>query len=230
MGKRLLVGVTLFLIAGVALMSCGRPSGPVQEGTLAFSGPAEIGVAAGQLVPGTGMGYVEKVGDTAKVRIGEERAFKRPGDSLNWAGSPLRGTDLEVKQRVLWFNDETLQLAGTVRLDVHNADPQPGPIPSQPEEPDPRLVVYRLPVLYRVQTGDNIPGTTLAYEGQGEEGARLGGLAEGEYPYREVGDSIAWQGQLRSGVFLDLLVRTTLFDDSGLTVAGFATVMLQTET
>jgi hypothetical protein len=230
MAKRLLVVVTLLLVAGSALLGCSKPGGPILEGTLIYSGPAEIGVGAGQLVPGTDVGYLEKVDDTAKVRIGEQRAFKRPGDSLNWAGSPLRGTDLELKQRVLWFNDRTLQLAGTVRLDIRNADPQRGPIPGQPEEPDPSLVVYKLPVLYRVKTGENIPGTTLVYGGQAEEGARLGGLSAGEYPYRQVGDSIAWQGQLRSGVFLDLLVRATLFDDSGLTVAGFATIMLQTET
>ena len=77
-----------------------------------------------------------------------------------------------------------------------------------------------LPVVYRVERGEAIPGTTITYEGQEPEGARLGNV-EG-YPYRRVGDSILWEGKLLPGLWLDLLARTALIGEDQLDVVGTA--------
>ena len=56
--------------------------------------------------------------------------------------------------------------------------------------------------------------------GETEKGAHLGNV-EG-YPYREVGDSIVWRGQLRDRLWLELNLRTALISEKSLNVAGIA--------
>jgi hypothetical protein len=85
-------------------------------------------------------------------------------------------------------------------------------------------VHYSGPVIYSVKLGQRIPGTTVTYEGHGEDGAQLGGT--GDYPFRKEGDSVLWEGQLRDGVYLRLDVRAVQFDDRNLRVAGLATIWL----
>ena len=46
------------------------------------------------------------------------------------------------------------------------------------------------------------------------------------YAYRKVGDSIVWQGKLKEGVYVVVNVRTFLYTDSFLQVAGTAEVVL----
>ncbi len=86
---------------------------------------------------------------------------------------------------------------------------------------------HTVPVLYWVDRGKAIPGTTLTYQGKTDQGALLGGV-EG-YPYRKTADSILWEGRLRDRVWLQLEGRTGLFDDDRLQVLGLATVWVDLE-
>jgi hypothetical protein len=180
-------------------------------------------------VPGTDIEYVGLTNNkTAEVRIGGQRALKRGSDSLEWKGSPVEGVSMQLSDRVLWFGGDQLQLAGTIRLSVNQATPKPASVPQITEQSTPNLIVYKLPILYRVKRKEAIPGTTLTYVGKTDKGAQLAGLPQDEYPYRQVGDSIAWQGQLRSKVYLDLVARTVVYNEDSLNVTGLATIILET--
>lgn len=201
------------------------------KNTLLYKGPIEQTVPAGSFLSGTKIKYVGLTKDnTAEVSINGQRAFKRSSDSLDWAGSPVKGVQVQLSDRVLWIDQERLRLAGTIRLKVDNVTPKTSSVPQLPDKPTPNLIVYKVPIIYRVKPGEAIPGTTLTYVGNTEKGAQLGGggLPKDEYPYRQVGDSIAWQGQLRSGVYLNLLARTVLYNDDSLNVTGLATIILTT--
>lgn len=197
--------------------------------TLVYKGPIEQSVPAGSFVPGTDIEYVGLTNNkTAEVRIGGQRALKRGSDSLEWKGSPVEGVSMQLSDRVLWFGDDRLQLAGTIRLSVNQATPKPASVPQMIDQATPNWVAYKLPIIYRVKRGETIPGTTLTYVGKTDKGAQLAGLPKDEYPYRQVGDSIAWQGQLRSKVYLDLVARTVVYNEDSLNVTGLATIILKT--
>ncbi len=197
--------------------------------TLLYKGPIEQTVPAGSFLSGTNIKYVGLTKDnTAEVSINGQRAFKRSTDSLDWAGSPVKGVQVQLSDRVLWLDQQRLRLAGTIRLRVDNVTPKTSSVPKIPDKPTPNLIVYKVPIIYRVKPGEAIPGTTLTYVGNTEKGAQLGGLPKDEFPYHQVGDSIAWQGQLRSGVYLNLLARTVLYNDDSLNVTGLASIILTT--
>ncbi|HAJ61245.1 MAG TPA: hypothetical protein DCP31_19960 [Cyanobacteria bacterium UBA8543] len=203
----------------------------LSKNTLLYQGPIEQTIPAGSFLSGTNIKYVGLTKDnTAEVSINGQRAFKRSTDSLDWTGSPVKGVQVQLSDRILWLDQERLRLAGTIRLKVDNVTPKTGSVPKIPDKPTPSLIVYKVPVIYRVKRGEAIPGTTLTYVGNTEKGAQLGGggLPKDEYPYRQVGDSIAWQGQLRSGVYLNLLARTVLYNEDSLNVTGLATIILST--
>jgi hypothetical protein len=198
--------------------------------TVAYRGPIEQSVPVGSSLPGTDIKYVGVTPDnTAEVRINGQRAFKRSSDSLNWTGSPVEGVQVQLSDRVLWFGEKQLQLGGTMRLAVDQVNPKPSAVPKISDKSTSKLIVYKLPVVYRVKVGETIPGTTLTYLRNTGKGAELGGFPKDQYPYRQAGDSIAWQGQLRSGVYLDLLARTVFYNDNNLNVTGLATIILETD-
>lgn len=200
---------------------------PAPKNELVYRGPIEHTISAGSFLPGTPIKYVGLTADkTAEVQINGQRAFKRVSDSLDWTGTPVANINVHLNDRVLWFGEQQLQLVGTIRLTVNGVAPKRDAIPPLPKQPTPSLLVYKVPVVYRVKRGEAIPGTTLTYVGKTENGAELGGLPKDEYAYRQVGDSIAWQGQLRSRVYLDLLLRTTVYDDQTLNLTGLATLIL----
>ncbi len=199
------------------------------QGTLVYKGPIEQSIPAGSLVPGTDIEYVGLTNNkTAEVRLGGQRALKRQSDSLEWKGSPVEGVTVQLSDRVLWFGEDRLQLAGTIRLNVNQATPKPASVPPITDQSTPNLIAYKLPIIYRVKRGEAIPGTTLTYVGKTQKGAQLAGLPKDEYPYRQIGDSISWQGQLRSKVYLDLVARTVLSNEDSLNVTGWATIILKT--
>ncbi|AOY79835.2 hypothetical protein BJP36_07730 [Moorena producens JHB] len=226
--KRLLIATTVLLAVVPTTTSCSLlERQPRSNSTLVYKGPVRQEVKAGSLIPGTDIRYISRTEDkTAEVLINGQRAFKRSGDSLDWTGSPLRGVEMRLNQRVLVYSDERLQAGGTVRLTVDGVSSQPGWVPQVPDQTNPSLVVYKVPVLYQVKQGETIPGTTLSYTGKTEKGAQLGGLPAGESPYRQGGDSISWRGELRPRVYLDLVVRTAFYNEDRLNVTGFATVIL----
>jgi hypothetical protein len=181
---------------------------------LPYSGPIEVSVDQGAVLPGTNTRYLGQTERGAQLSIGGQEAIKKIGDSLDWRGDMVRGVAVDQTLRVALITDQSLHSLGTVRIIVTNPIAEPGPVN--------RLapVHYKVPVGYHVEAGQTIPGTTLIYAGKSGDSAELDNI-EG-YPYRKLGDSITWQGQLRTGLWLDLNLRAMLITDAQLDLVGTA--------
>jgi len=215
--KRLKVFIALGLLL-VGVVSCGLRSGkgPVE---LTYTAPVEIGVKAGEDLPGTSIRYVGKSEKGAEVLIAGQHAFKQKGDSLDWKGDPVEGASVDLSLRILWFTEDTLHLVGTGKVVVRQPNPQPAFI-----QTDWPLKFTNAPVVYGVARNEYIPGTTVEYLGKEEEGAHLGGI-DG-YPYRKGADSILWDGKLREKVYLRLNVRVLYIGENSLRVGGTASIWI----
>jgi hypothetical protein len=206
-----LVAVVLFL--GGCLIRPGQT-----DTRLTYQLPTTLTVPVGQAVPGTDIVYESLADQGAYLRIQGQRALKRAGDSVSWKGAPIEGVSVNLALRVLSFSPTELRLVGTVKIVVEGTQPTAGVIHTTSP------LHFSGPVAYGVGQGARIPGTTVTYEGQTEDGAKLGGVEE--YPFRKTGDSILWEGSLRSNVYIRLELRAVQFDDRGLRVAGLATLWL----
>ena len=205
--------VLLCLSAGCLI----RPS--KQTSNLAYNLPTKITVPIGEVVPGTDIRYVSMSETGAHMMIRGQDALKRKGDSVDWKGTPRAGVFVDLKLRIVWHTEDEMHLVGTAKVTVEGADPVEGSASTSSS------ISYGGPVVYNLSRGAHIPGTTATYEGETDDGAKLGGM-EG-YPYRKVGDSIYWEGSLRDGVSLRLDVRALQFDEKALRVGGLASLWIE---
>jgi hypothetical protein len=185
---------------------------------LPYAGPVEIGIRKGEFLPGTGIQYLGRTEDGAQVSIDGKQALKKVGDSLDWASEMVRGVNVDQTYRVALITEDSLHVAGTVRIIVYQPVVQAEVVNTSAP------VHFKLPVGYHVDKDAAIPGTTITYLGKTEQGAQLGNI-EG-YAYRKLGDSIVWEGKLREGVWIELVLRTALIGDSTLDVIGTADVWI----
>lgn len=214
--------LSLALIFLTAAGCSGFLGAKTPEGHIIYNAPTKKTVPIGEFLPGTGIQYVGPVADKgAELMLNGERAYKKVADSVDWQGSPVAGVDLELGQRILWYNDESLGLGGSVRIDIADVNPQPlGSLPDTP-------IHFAIPTTYQVKVGETIPGTLLRIEGiDKEKGVELSGFAETQYRYRKVADSVQWQGSLRPGVAVSLELRVAWIRDNKVQLAGIANVLM----
>lgn len=212
--KACIIAASIAVLIGLA----GCLSGPGRSSRLTYQLATALSVPVGETLPPTGIRYDRMEERGAYLIIDGQEALKKKGDSLSWSGEPWEGVSLALKQRVLWYTEEELHLVGTAKVVVDETQPAAGPIATTSP------VKYSGPVAYGVKKGSTIPGSTLTYLGKTDEGAELGGLSE--YPYRMAGDSIVWEGTLRSGVYSRLDLRVVQFDDRALRVGGVVTLWI----
>jgi hypothetical protein len=204
----------------VLLVTC-MPDRGGQRGELHYRGPTELSIARGEFLAGTPLQYLGKTEDGTLVSIEGQQALKKTGDSLNWVHNPVDGVAVDLNLRVALITEEKLHVLGTVKASV--LDPVPHPAEIEASAP----IRYKLPVNYRIKKGQTIPGTDILYLGETEKGAHLANV-EG-YPYRELGDSIVWRGQLRDRLWLELNLRTAFISKNSLNVAGIAELSITPE-
>ncbi len=204
----------LMLILGLQLTACVRSD----HGTLRYSGPTEQSIAVGQTLPGANVRYARETPDGAELWIDDQRAVKKIGDFVGWQGYLGRDFQADLGLRVVYYTADKVQLAGTADLTISNVNPTPAVFPERP------VVAYRVPVTYNIARGDTVPGTSLTYEGKTEQGARIGGLPPGDYPYRQAADSLVWSGRLTEGALLRVDLRVVIFTEQRIQLAGIATV------
>ena len=209
--RRLLPLLTLSLLL-LLLPGCTLGPGAPQPGTLNYEGPQTYTLKPGELLPGTDVRYVGQADGAARFLIGGQQADKQELDSLFWSGSPMPGVNLDLRLRVLWFTHSEVHVAGTVRVNLSGVEPRPGAVPDQAP------LRYQVPVAYGLAAGATAPGAGLTYEGKAPEGARFGGV-EG-YAFRQVGDSLRWEGYLRDRVAVRHVVRLVQFDEKTARLAG----------
>lgn len=209
--------VLIALLLGACSFIPGASRG--SSGSLSFDGATEHGVRPGETIPGTNIRFVRDTGDGAEVTINDQRVIKKVGDSLDWKGTVAPGVDVSMPQRIVLVSNDRLQTVGTVRVTVTGVSPQPGPVPAGGR------YTYKVASGASIRKGDRVPGTTLVYRGKTDEGAEFEGT--GDYPYRRLGDSVTWQGQIVPGVYLDTTLRVGAYTDDVVTLAGLATIIVQ---
>lgn len=214
MFKRAFLSVVVFALALLATGACDG-----QSSELNYTAPFEVGVTAGNFLPGTELQYIGMVDDRAEVYIKGQRALKQKGDSLSWKGQVGQGVSLDLESRVLWFDEATLHIGGTAKVAVKDASVRAATLPETAP-----LTFGNAPVAYTVKKGERIPGTLLTYKKKTDEGAELGGTDD--YPYRKAGDSIVWAGAVKENVWLEIDVRVGVYTDQTLTVAGLASIWI----
>jgi hypothetical protein len=198
---------------------------PIQQtpaGAINFNGPTERQISVGDWIPGTNMVLAAMIPEGAEFEIGSLRAIRRIGDSLDFDG-PWPGVEnatYSLRLRVYFVGDEGVRAAGVHQLIVYNVEPQV----------DPTVVLgdgtVRFPFTVGVAAGETLTGTTIRYLGSDESGGQLGGLAEGEYPYRRVGDSIVWRGRVRSDIVAEFQLRMLFYTAEQAQVGGLVTLDL----
>ncbi len=231
-----LAGMDLPELSGIALPgldALGVLTAP--PGGIVFAGPTAPQVAAGARLPGTDITYVGKGGTLGEVSAENEdaiftiaglRSARRVGDSVDfdgaWPGIP--GSIYQVRLRIYAFNDNGVWLAGVQQLLLPNIAPERGRAPDG-------VVTLRFPFVDGVEAdgSDTIHGTTFGYMGKYARGAQLSGPNESEYPYRAVGDSIAWQGTLRPEVGAKYDLRALAYGRESLRVGGTVALVMATE-
>lgn len=225
MSSRVLSRLTVFslLLFTLVLAGCGGIlGGQTPAGHLVYNAPTQKTVPIGEFLPGTGIQYVGPVEDKgAELIIDGERAYKKVADSVDWKGSPVAGVELDLGQRILWYNDESLGLGGSVKIDVADANPQP--LTQLPVTP----IRYAIPTTYQVKVGGTVPGTLLRIEGiDPDKGVEFSGFTEEQYRFRKVADSLQWMGSLRPGVVLYLDLRVAWIRNGKVQLGGIANVLL----
>ena len=182
--------------------------------------PVSLTIKTGTLLPGTSIAYQGKTETgQAKVLMAGLLAPKQVADTVDWQGTPVPNVNLKLTTRVATFDEQSITLAGTARIEISNVTVQPGGASGTAQ------LEFKAPVTFSVKHGEFIPGTRLAYAGSTAEGAQFLGL-EG-YPYRKQLDSLQYAGRLNPKVFLQLDLRVLSYSETGVVLGGTANIKIE---
>jgi hypothetical protein len=218
MSKRTRLYYSLVMML-LALSMAGCLIRPGQDPTsLDYDLATTVTVAANSPLPGTGIRYETADEEGAHLTIDGEKITKLKGDSVFWKGTLVPGVTVNEQLRVVWFTANNLTLAGTVKIHID------GIAPSALKPVTTSSITFNGPEVYGLAKGAKVPGTQLTYVGSSDQGAQFSGI-EG-YAYRQVGDSLVWEGKLREGVFLRFEGRVIQFNAGSARIAGIVTLWI----
>jgi len=157
-------------------------------------------------------------------------SLRGPTDKKVEIGERIPGTDIELwpgtsditynlRLRIYNISNSNVRAAGVQQLIVSKIQPMSAP-------PQKARIELKFPHTASARVGELIDGTTFGYVGQHERGAEISGLAEGDYPYRKTGDSIKWNGLLRSDIPIEYRLRVLLAREESINVGGTVAVYL----
>ncbi len=195
-------------------------SAPVPSNQVVYEGAIALSIKNGQTLSGTNLSYQGKsVDGRALLVIGNDQAPKSTADSVNYVGEPIPGSLLKLNMRVGMYDQNTVNLIGTVHIEIKDAQPTSG-------DPGPdSLAAFSIPVQYTVNQFSTIPGSTVQYLGQTKDGAQFSNL--GQYPYLQQFDSVVWSGRLRDKVSVRLDLRLITFSQESATLLGTAQIRFE---
>jgi hypothetical protein len=198
---------------------------PVQQtppGAINYNGPMEHSLSPGDRLPGTNISLTTIGPDGAEFQIADLRSVRTIGDSLDYDGAwpGLPGAEYHLRARLYLISGNSVHVAGVHQLLLSNIQPSVDNSVSLSGH------ALQFPFTVAAGAGETFPGTTLRYIGSDERGAQLGGLAEGEYPYRKVGDSIMWKGRVRTDVAASYSLRMLYYTTTQARVGGVVSVAL----
>lgn len=209
-----------FTLAGCGVLPPLLPGDASSTNQLTYDGAIALSVKNGSTFPGTTIGYKGKTADgRALVTISGQDAPKSTADSVTFIGSPIPGTVLDLNTRVGTYDNNVVNLFGTIHLAVTSPAPQMGTAVGD------SITAFGIPVQYSVNKGNAIPGSTIQFVGKTDQGAQFTNV-EG-YPYRQQLDSVVWSGHLRSKVGLHLDLRLLSFSEDSATLVGTAQVQFE---
>lgn len=194
-------------------------------GAIAFQGPLDMALTVGQTIPGTDIRFVsaEAGATSAQFEIAGLRAPRQLGDSLDFDGTwpGASGVTYHLRLRVYQISNGQARAAGVQRVVIANVSPQVSNVTVEG-----RGYVMRFPHSVTANAGSTFAGMTLGYSGQDSRGAILQGLAEGQYPYRKLGDSVEWKGLLTPEIPVEYQLRMLFYQEANATVGGVAIISL----
>lgn len=210
----------LVLVAWLCACQSLPGAGPTPSRQISYEGPVTLTIKTGETLPGTTIGYYGKLPDgRAIMNVNGAQAVKSTADSVNWTGALVLFSLIDLKLRVVTFDDAGMTLAGTVRIVVQ----EPTPVSGNPSAN--RAADYTIPVSYSVDRGSIIPGTNVAYMGARTDGAEFANLDQ--FPFRERFDSVVWQGHLRDRIALRLDLRVLDFNQDRVVLGGTAQIIFE---
>lgn len=191
---------------------------PPPDQILNFQAPIyRVTLEPGDAVPGTQIRYVDHENEVYNVTIDGLPAARRVGDSLIWKGVIAPGVLAKYNLRISpTFFSDNIMVVGPVEVSVLN--PVPVELESLPPESEEEIHFSSIETDLQAIRGDQIPGTSLVYEGMTERGAQLSGTER--YPYWALGDSLVWAGRLRSNVTVRYSLRFTTIEEERIVLPG----------
>ena len=190
-------------------------------GGIVLRGPVQRTIAVGEPVPGTDILLTDTDENEAVFEIAGLRSVRRIGDSLDYDGEwpGLEGVTYSTRLRIYQVGNDRVRIAGVQQIGIPDIEPRLA-------ESDADGIDLKFPFFAGVGVEELIPGTTYGFAGVDERGADLSGTARDEYPYRKMGDSILWRGELRRDIPVEYSLRAIHYDGSALQVGGVVTVRL----
>jgi hypothetical protein len=197
------------------------PATQSPPGGIVFNGPTEFRLRPGETIPGTDIRFVAVTDEGAEFSIANMRSIRTIGDSLDFDGNwpSIDGATYNLRTRIYRIGSGNIRAAGVHQLTVEHISPA---------ESDVGMGDHTTRFLYSsgAPSGERFDGMTLGYVGTEDRGGELSGLPVGDYPYRKVGDSIAWQGQLRADIPVEYAARMLLYGESSARIGGVVKVSL----
>ncbi len=190
-------------------------------GGIIFNGPTEFRLNPGETIPGTDIRFVAISDDGAEFEIANLRSVRAIGDSLDFDGSwsSIEGVTYNLRTRIYRIGGENIRAAGVHQLTIERISPTDANV---------GMGDHATRFLYSsgAESGERFDGMTLGYVGANDRGGELSGLPPGDYPYRKVGDSVAWQGQLRTDIPVEYAARMLLYGENSARIGGVVNVSL----
>jgi len=200
------------------------PGMQTPPGAIVYNGPTERSIAIDDRLPGTDIVLISVSPTGAEFQIAGMRSVRAIGDSLDFDGAwpGANGVDYNLRMRIYYISDSYVRVAGVHRFVVHNVQPVEGNVTLSNN-------TMKFPFTVSVNTGGTIAGTTLGYAGQDDRGGQITGIPTGDYPYRKVGDSIVWKGQIRADIPAEYNIRMLYYDANGARVGGIVTLVIPSQ-
>ena len=197
------------------------PSFSAEPGTIVFRGPTERRISVGEPIPGTDIRLTAVSDAGAEFEIAGLHSTRVAGDSLDfdgvWPTAP--DVDFNLRLRIYYVGSNSVRAAGVQQLRIRNIAPTEAPAQAQGE-------AMRFPYATTASAGATFGGMTLGYVASTDRGGELSGLPANDYPYRKVGDSVKWSGQLRPDIGVTYNLRMINYATGSAQIGGVATVTL----
>ncbi len=197
------------------------PGLSVGENAIAFAGPTEMRIQVGEFIPGTDIQLMGIVDGRAEFLFAGLRAERISGDSLDFDGAwpDIGGVQYALRLRVYLVTKEYVRAAGIHRLVVEGIQPVYQEVGFNEHA---RKISYT----GSAGVGELLKGTTFGYAGFSEQGAEITGIPAGDFPFRKIGDSLRWQGMLRSDLPSMFSLRIVRYGERSVQVVGIVTLQL----